>query len=141
MHSSPVVRRSFRSSSLTNTKQPAPEKTGVGRYVWHRMGRWEVSRVLQMALLSRIVTLLLMLLQDGLFEDLSSSSHLQPYPCHQTGDNSSQALTSKFDAIAESTFSPWDGVYFTRIAQCGYESDQIFAFFPLLPLLMRSGGI
>ncbi|KAL9314269.1 hypothetical protein ACSQ67_019721 [Phaseolus vulgaris] len=28
----------------------------------------------------------------------------------------------------------WDSVYFLRIAQCGYEYEQTFAFLPLLPL-------
>lgn len=31
------------------------------------------------------------------------------------------------------TLAPWDSVFFTRIARCGYETDQIHAFFPLLP--------
>eukprot|EP00897_Mesotaenium_endlicherianum_P010090 jgi/Mesen1/9109/ME000058S08608 len=31
----------------------------------------------------------------------------------------------------------WDGVFFVRVARCGYEYEQMHAFFPLLPLLMR----
>ncbi|CAI5461302.1 unnamed protein product [Closterium sp. Yama58-4] len=31
----------------------------------------------------------------------------------------------------------WDSVFFHRIALCGYEFEQAYAFFPLLPLLMR----
>lgn len=31
----------------------------------------------------------------------------------------------------------WDGVYYVRIAECGYEYEQTFAFLPALPLLMR----
>jgi phosphatidylinositol glycan class V len=31
----------------------------------------------------------------------------------------------------------WDGVYYVRIAECGYEYEQAFAFSPALPLLMR----
>jgi phosphatidylinositol glycan class V len=31
----------------------------------------------------------------------------------------------------------WDGVYYVRIAECGYEYEQSFAFSPTLPLLMR----
>lgn len=32
----------------------------------------------------------------------------------------------------------WDTVHFVRIAKCGYETDMSNAFFPLLPLLMRT---
>lgn len=28
----------------------------------------------------------------------------------------------------------WDAVYFVRIAQCGYEYEQTYAFFALLPI-------
>ncbi|CAI5492424.1 unnamed protein product [Closterium sp. Naga37s-1] len=31
----------------------------------------------------------------------------------------------------------WDSVFFHRIALCGYEFEQAYAFFPLLPSLMR----
>ena len=38
----------------------------------------------------------------------------------------------------------WDSVYYVRIAQCGYEYEQTYAFFPLLPLcislLSRTGS-
>jgi phosphatidylinositol glycan class V len=32
----------------------------------------------------------------------------------------------------------WDGAYFTRIAEQGYRYEQAHAFFPLMPLLMRT---
>jgi hypothetical protein len=31
----------------------------------------------------------------------------------------------------------WDTVYFARVARCGYETDKINAFFPLLPAAMH----
>lgn len=31
----------------------------------------------------------------------------------------------------------WDSVYYIRIAKCGYEFEQMFAFFPVLPVLIR----
>ena len=31
----------------------------------------------------------------------------------------------------------WDSVFFVRIAQCGYEYEQFYAFFPLLPTFLR----
>ena len=34
-------------------------------------------------------------------------------------------------------FANWDGVYFARIAQCGYEFEQFHAFFPLYPVLVQ----
>ena len=36
--------------------------------------------------------------------------------------------------------STWDSVYFLRIATCGYENEQMYAFFPLLPLFVRYIG-
>ncbi|WPT10587.1 GPI mannosyltransferase 2 [Picochlorum sp. SENEW3] len=101
----------------------------------------EEERVIWMALVSRLVTTGLMAIQDGLFEDLSTSAHLQYYPCN-TGnvhEYDSSPTVGYMERLVEE-FVPWDGVYFMRIAQCGYESDQIFAFFPLLPWLMRGGG-
>lgn len=94
--------------------------------------------VLRMAFVSRCITLGLMLIQDAIFRDLSTSSHLQYYPCHDSVD-SEGPVTSWISNGIESSI-PWDGVYFMRIAQCGYESDQIFAFFPLLPAIMRGCG-
>jgi len=38
---------------------------------------------------------------------------------------------------AGQSLANWDGVYFSRIAECGYEYEQFQAFFPLLPLLSR----
>ena len=31
----------------------------------------------------------------------------------------------------------WDSLHFLRIAQCGYETEKAYAFFPLLPGTMR----
>lgn len=102
------------------------------------MAMKDVHRVLWMALVSRCVTLGLIVLQDVLFRDLSTSSHLQYYPCHG-GDELTGHKRSWWLDMMESVI-PWDGIYFMRIAQCGYESDQIFAFFPLLPVIMRASG-
>ena len=102
------------------------------------MAMKDVHRVLWMALVSRCVTLGLIVLQDVLFRDLSTSSHLQYYPCHG-GDELTGHKRSWWLDMMESVI-PWDGIYFMRIAQCGYESDQIFAFFPLLPAIMRVSG-
>ncbi len=124
--------------------------------------------ILRLAILSRILTLFLMVLHDAVFRDLSTSAHLQAYPCswseQHTGARgpggargvgalelaAGQGLpTGDVDAVnpfitalesAMASMTPWDSVYFVRIAQCGYESDQIFAFFPLVPSIMWVGG-
>lgn len=108
------------------------------KFVDDLMAMKDVYRVLWMALVSRCVTLGLIVVQDALFRDLSTSSHLQYYPCHG-GDQFAGQKRSWWLDMMESMI-PWDGVYFMRIAQCGYESDQIFAFFPLLPAIMRGSG-
>ena len=53
---------------------------------------------------------------------------------------SSQKL-NKFDVVVDRLvghFGHWDGVYFARIARCGYENEQEHAFFPGYPLAIRS---
>ncbi len=35
-------------------------------------------------------------------------------------------------------FANWDGVYFKRISEAGYEFEQYFAFFPLFPCLIKA---
>lgn len=39
------------------------------------------------------------------------------------------------------TLAPWDSVFFTRIAKCGYETDLINAFFPLVPASLWFGSV
>lgn len=119
--------------------------------------------ILRIAIISRVVTLSLMVLHDAVFRDLSTSAHLQAYPCSWselhvggqgvqgargaggpgTGEDGTAGHNHPYIKALESgmaSLTPWDSVYFVRIAQCGYESDQIFAFFPLLPLVMWIGG-
>ena len=95
------------------------------------------GRVVALALASRLGVLALMAAADAAFPDLASSAHLQNFPCDAASD------TERSHALSQSTFmdsmAPWDSVYFVRIAKCGYESDMVNAFFPLLPLVMRYG--
>ncbi|CAI5520869.1 unnamed protein product [Closterium sp. Naga37s-1] len=58
--------------------------------------------------------------------ELFSTSLIEDYPGHNS--TVQQALES---------LVVWDSVFFHRIALCGYEFEQAYAFFPLLPLLMR----
>jgi phosphatidylinositol glycan class V len=133
---------SVRGENTAETHTSTPRLTMPTRSIFH------------LAMFSRCLMLFLMVVHDIAFRDLSSSAHLQQYPCHyeqvsgqSTGPDAvkndiSRSQTPFLNTIETSmaSMTPWDSVYFVRIAQCGYESDQIFAFFPLLPMLMRVGG-
>jgi hypothetical protein len=41
-------------------------------------------------------------------------------------------------AAAKPPLGVWDTAYFARVARCGYETDKINAFFPLLPAAMHA---
>ncbi|KAK9156606.1 hypothetical protein Scep_003180 [Stephania cephalantha] len=97
------------------------------------------SRTIE-AFLLLLLLLLLPLLQSGADTSLFiSPSKLIKEAAHARPDN---AEIPKFPPISPSIGSAiessivWDGVYFARIAQCGYEYEQTFAFLPLLPILM-----
>ncbi len=102
--------------------------------------------ILRLAITSRVLTLALMIVSDLGFRDLSTSAHLQSYPCRRDSPVSLHGPVTLHNPViqaletATASLTPWDSVYFVRIAQCGYESDQMFAFFPLLPLVMWVGG-
>ena len=87
----------------------------------------------------------IMWVSNAMFEDLSTSDHLQSYPCDSRGDGSAEVQRElgywpkTRDRVGLEGMAPWDSVYFVRLAKCGYEDDQIFAFFPLLPWVMRYG--
>ena len=129
----------------------------------------ETRGILRLAIISRVLTLMMMVIHDAVFQDLSTSAHLQRYPCgwseegnashagqaQQVGGVGRYGLSAEsysngnvlglhpyLEALETSmaSLTPWDSVYFVRIAQCGYESDQEFAFFPLLPFIMWMGG-
>lgn len=97
------------------------------------------GRVMALALASRVAVLALMAAADAALPDLATSARLQNFPCvrqsHSRDRGSAPSLQSTFlDDLA-----PWDSVYFVRIAKCGYETDMVNAFFPLLPAIMRYG--
>ncbi|XP_020100872.1 GPI mannosyltransferase 2 isoform X4 [Ananas comosus] len=120
------------------------------------------AHVLRVALFSRVILLTLIALWRLLFSPYDTSASLNPNCLSSSsspsataagggggggeGDGSRSsppdalALPSAAAAIGSSVV--WDGVYFVRIAECGYEYEQSFAFLPLLPvaisLLSRS---
>ncbi|RRT55082.1 hypothetical protein B296_00015850 [Ensete ventricosum] len=104
--------------------------------------------VLRIALLSRLLLLILIVLWRLIFLPYDTSASLNPSCLSaaagdgvpKTGD----VLWPRVGAAIEASVV-WDGVYFVRIAECGYEYEQTYAFLPLLPaciaLLSRSGWL
>ncbi len=96
--------------------------------------------MLTLALASRILVLVLMIVADTIFADLDSSAHLQNFPCGSLDKNTPITTNTSWIARLLDGLAPWDSVYFVRIAKCGYETDMVNAFFPFLPFLMRYGA-
>ncbi|XP_042445987.1 GPI mannosyltransferase 2-like [Zingiber officinale] len=99
--------------------------------------------LIRVALLSRLSLLTLIAFWRLLFASYDTSASLNP-SCLSTAarDQPPEAvLWPRLGAVIEASVV-WDGVFFLRIAQCGYEYEQAYAFLPLLPacivLLSRS---
>lgn len=102
--------------------------------------------VIRVALLSRLVLLALIAFWRLLFSPYDTSASLNPSCLGATarGQQPEAVLWPRVGAAIEASVV-WDGVFFLRIAQCGYEYEQAYAFLPLLPacivLLTRSGEL
>ncbi|XP_039124292.1 GPI mannosyltransferase 2 [Dioscorea cayenensis subsp. rotundata] len=105
--------------------------------------RSSAGDILRLAFISRLLILTLIVLFRFLFDPYDTSGALN-HPCHHldgTPPPRSPLLWPRVAAAIEQSVV-WDSVYFVRIAECGYEYEQTFAFLPLLPvatsLLSRS---
>ncbi|XP_027345366.1 GPI mannosyltransferase 2 isoform X2 [Abrus precatorius] len=87
------------------------------------------SLVLKSAIYSRLLLLTLIILFRTILSPYDTSAPLNP-PCLSAPNTT---LNSPLQNAVV-----WDSVYFIRIAQCGYEYEQSFAFLPLLPLSSRA---
>ena len=112
-----------------------------------------MTRIVCIALLSRIVCFAVSYTADSFGSDYDTSSALQPITCSTVTSASNTTDTGESHAGAELqkvfftvvTFMSgtdgsqtrakfvWDSVFFSRIALCGYEYEQYYAFFPFLP--------
>lgn len=94
--------------------------------------------VLRSAILSRLLLLALTLIWRTLLSPYDTSASLNPtclthhHHHHRQDPNAPVLFPSLASAIENSVV--WDSVYFVRIALCGYEYEQSYAFLPLLPL-------
>lgn len=105
--------------------------------------------VLCVAVASRVLVAALFLLWRNVATPYDTSADLN-LPC--LSNNSFWALGEKSRLETQQQQPPmwgqrlgkaiqgtvvWDGVYYVRIAECGYEYEQVYAFLPALPLLIR----
>lgn len=103
--------------------------------------------VLKYAVVSRLVLISLIVLWRSLFSPYDTSASINPSCLSNTtsivsffsGSNSYSksdsppVLLPRLASAIEGSIV-WDSVYFVRIAQCGYEYEQNYAFLPLIPI-------
>ncbi|KAJ8574107.1 hypothetical protein K7X08_025912 [Anisodus acutangulus] len=94
--------------------------------------------VVKYAVVSRLVLISLILLWRSLLSPYDTSASINPSCLSSINGSNSKSglppvrLLRLASAIEDSIV--WDSVYFVRIAQCGYEYEQTYAFLPLLPV-------
>lgn len=111
------------------------------------------TTVIKSAIISRLIVLTLILLWRTLLSPYDTSAPINPnclsnntsqpnVDLQQQQQQQQHVLLPSLGSAIESSIV-WDSVYFVRIAQCGYEYEQTYAFLPLLPLcislLSRTG--
>ncbi|GER40166.1 GPI mannosyltransferase [Striga asiatica] len=92
-------------------------------------------RLLRYSIASRLLVLSLIIIWRSLLSPYDTSASINP-PCLSssgTSDLPLPVLLPRLGSVIEESVV-WDGVYFARIAECGYEYEQTYAFLPLLPL-------
>ncbi|KMT14356.1 hypothetical protein BVRB_4g071360 [Beta vulgaris subsp. vulgaris] len=92
--------------------------------------------ILQYAITSRILLLTLIVLWRSLLSPYDTSASLNPNCLSHSSQSTKPPILFPSIASAIEESIVWDSVYFVRIAQCGYEYEQTYAFFPLLPLFI-----
>lgn len=91
--------------------------------------------MIKSAIRSRLLVLTLILLWRTLLSPYDTSAPINPNCLSQPHvDQQQQHLLLPALGSAIESSIVWDSVYYVRIAQCGYEYEQSYAFFPLLPL-------
>ncbi|KAD5961702.1 hypothetical protein E3N88_13175 [Mikania micrantha] len=92
--------------------------------------------LLRTAIVSRIVLLTLTVIWRSILSPYDTSASINPNCLSSTTAAAATATTTVLFpriAVAVENGIVWDSVYFVRIAQCGYEYEQTYAFLPLLP--------
>ncbi|KAL8143267.1 hypothetical protein V2J09_016299 [Rumex salicifolius] len=94
-------------------------------------------RVLRFAIGSRILLLTLIVFWRSILSSYDTSASINPNcicPNSSYLNPKDIVFPSVGSAIEQSIV--WDSVYFVRVAECGYEYEQTYAFLPLLPIII-----
>ncbi|KAF8398541.1 hypothetical protein HHK36_017471 [Tetracentron sinense] len=96
--------------------------------------------VFRAAIASRVLLFVLIVFWRSLISPYDTSASLNPNCLSSNTTHPSPAVESVLwprigSAIEDSIV--WDGVYFLRIALCGYEYEQTYAFLPIFPICIR----
>ncbi|KAL5727750.1 hypothetical protein ACHQM5_000907 [Ranunculus cassubicifolius] len=99
----------------------------------------EPHTVLKAAVASRILILSLIVFWRVLLSPYDTSATLNPKCLFTHSNNTSPPESIRWPWIGSAIEGSivWDSVYFVRIAQCGYEYEQNYAFLPLLPICLN----
>ncbi|KAL8097397.1 uncharacterized protein LOC141683767 isoform X2 [Apium graveolens] len=88
--------------------------------------------VMKIAIGSRLLLLTLIVFWRSLVSPYDTSASINP-SCLSSPNNQSYIVKFPYIASVIEDSIVWDGVYYVRTAQCGYEYEQSYAFWPLLP--------
>jgi hypothetical protein len=91
-------------------------------------GMLRLGRILLIAATWRLSYITILLLLDRALPDYDTSAHLLSADC---GTEWPQHVAAARRAPA--ALVVWDSVFFHRVAACGYEYEQFYAFFPGFP--------
>lgn len=95
--------------------------------------------ILRLAILSRLLIIFLICFWRSVANTYDTSASLNP-TCLSAGlsgpARSSYLYLPRVGSAIEDSIV-WDGVHFVRIAECGYEYEQTYAFLPLLPICIN----
>jgi phosphatidylinositol glycan class V len=88
-----------------------------------------LRRLLCVAAATRVLYVGLLFVLDAALADYDTSSHLASPDCSADWPQHAAAAPHR----ARGSLVVWDSVFFHRIAACGYEYEQFYAFFPGFP--------
>ncbi|KMZ69600.1 GPI mannosyltransferase [Zostera marina] len=94
-----------------------------------------IVRVVRIAVISRIIMVAMILLWRFFLHPYDTSAYINPPCLSGVPQRSNPPMWPHVGSVIEGSIV-WDSVYFVRIAECGYEYEQTYAFFPILPVLI-----